>query len=157
MSAMASQITGVSIVYSTVCSGADQRKPQSSVLLAGICEGNSPLTGEFPAQRASNAENASIGWRHHDEAWLKGTAPNSRKSLYMPMFDVDDCIRPLWSAVALITDIVVVKISVIMILLRIILVLVVIYTNAIQWWITANYVQRINLLAPGVVVIIFSW
>ena len=22
-------------------------------------------TGEFPAQRASNAENVSIGWRHH--------------------------------------------------------------------------------------------
>ena len=30
ISAMASQITGVSIVYSTVCSGADQRKHQSS-------------------------------------------------------------------------------------------------------------------------------
>ena len=25
-------------------------------------------TGEFPAQRASNAENASIGWPHHDFA-----------------------------------------------------------------------------------------
>ena len=24
------------------------------------------MTGEFPAQRASNAENASIWWRHHD-------------------------------------------------------------------------------------------
>ena len=31
MSAMASQITGVSIVYSTVWSGADQTKHQSSV------------------------------------------------------------------------------------------------------------------------------
>ena len=28
--------------------------------------GNSPITGEFPAQRASNAENVSIWWRHHD-------------------------------------------------------------------------------------------
>ena len=28
--------------------------------------GNSPVTGEFPAQRASNAENVSIWWRHHD-------------------------------------------------------------------------------------------
>ena len=27
--------------------------------------GNSPETGEFPAQRASNAENVSIWWRHH--------------------------------------------------------------------------------------------
>ena len=32
----------------------------------GLCEGNSPVTGEFPAQRASNAENVSIWWRHHD-------------------------------------------------------------------------------------------
>ena len=34
MSAMASQITGVTIVYLTVCSGADQRKHQSSASLA---------------------------------------------------------------------------------------------------------------------------
>ena len=33
MSAMASQITSVSIVYSTICSGADQRKHQGSVSL----------------------------------------------------------------------------------------------------------------------------
>ena len=36
MSAMASQITGVSIVYSTACSGADQRKHQSSTSLAFV-------------------------------------------------------------------------------------------------------------------------
>ena len=34
MSTMASQITGVSIVYSTICSGGDQRKHQSSTSLA---------------------------------------------------------------------------------------------------------------------------
>ena len=53
MSMMASQITNVSIAYSTVYSGPDQ----------------GPLWGEFtddvPAQRASNAENVSIWWRHH--------------------------------------------------------------------------------------------
>ena len=65
MSAMASQITGVSIVYSTVFSGTDQRKHQSSALLA-ICAGNTPVTGEFSAQRASNAEDVSIWWRHHE-------------------------------------------------------------------------------------------
>ena len=54
-------ITGVSIVYSTVCSDADQRKHQSSASL----EGNSPITSEFPSQWASNAENVSIWWRHH--------------------------------------------------------------------------------------------
>ena len=30
------------------------------------CMGNSPGTGEFPAQMASNTENVSIWWRHHD-------------------------------------------------------------------------------------------
>ena len=33
--------------------------------VTGLCEGNSPLTGEFPAQRVSNAENVSIWWHHH--------------------------------------------------------------------------------------------
>ena len=36
MSTLASQITSVSIVYSTVCSGARQRKPQSSASLAFV-------------------------------------------------------------------------------------------------------------------------
>ena len=38
----------------------------------GLCEGNPPATGEFPAQRASNAENVSIWWRQHamnDYTW----------------------------------------------------------------------------------------
>ena len=37
----------------------------SEVHVTGLCGGNSPMTGEFPAQRASNAENVSIWWRHH--------------------------------------------------------------------------------------------
>ena len=36
------------------------------VALLAICVGNSPIPGEFPAQMASNAENISISWRHHD-------------------------------------------------------------------------------------------
>ena len=64
MGAMTSQITSLTSVYSTVYSGADQSKHQSSALLA-ICAGNSPGTGELPAQMASNAENVSIWWRHH--------------------------------------------------------------------------------------------
>ena len=36
MGAMASRITSLTIVYSTVCSGADQRKHQSSVSLAFV-------------------------------------------------------------------------------------------------------------------------
>ena len=34
--------------------------------VTGLCEGNSQVTGEFPAQSASNAENVSIWWRHHE-------------------------------------------------------------------------------------------
>ena len=36
---------------------------QSSASLAFV--GNSPVIGEFPAQRSSNAENVFIWWRHH--------------------------------------------------------------------------------------------
>ena len=32
--------------------------------VTGLCAGNSPGTGEFPAQMASNAENVSIWWRY---------------------------------------------------------------------------------------------
>ena len=55
MCTIASQITSLTIVYSTVYSDADQRKYQSSASLAFVRE-----TGEFPAQLASNAENISI-------------------------------------------------------------------------------------------------
>ena len=33
--------------------------------ITGLCAGNSPVTGEFPAQRDSDAENVSIWWCHH--------------------------------------------------------------------------------------------
>ena len=38
-------------------------KRTSKLRVTGLCAGNSPLTGEFPAQRASNTENVSIWWR----------------------------------------------------------------------------------------------
>ena len=64
MGAMASQITSLTIVYSTAYSDADQRKHQSSALLA-LC---GDFTGDrwIPAQMASNPENVSIWWRHHE-------------------------------------------------------------------------------------------
>ena len=40
-------------------------KKTSRLRVTGLFEGNSPVTGEFPAQMASNAENVSIWWRHH--------------------------------------------------------------------------------------------
>ena len=47
----------------------------------GLCEGNTPMTGEFPAQRACNAEKVSIWWRHHDS--IPPTFPSY--SLYWPI------------------------------------------------------------------------
>ena len=41
-------------------------KKTSTHRATGLCAGNSPGTSEFPAQMASNAENVSIWWRHHD-------------------------------------------------------------------------------------------
>ena len=46
---------GVSIICSSVCSGAAQRKHQSSSSLAFV-GGYPPVTGGFPSQRASNVE-----------------------------------------------------------------------------------------------------
>ena len=60
---MASQITGVLI--DTQQHGADQIKYQSSGSLA-LLKGLHRVTGDFPAQRTSNAENV-IWWRHHDK------------------------------------------------------------------------------------------
>ena len=64
MRAMASQITSLRIVFSNVYFKR-RSKETSKLCVTGLCAGNSPATGEFPAQRASNAENVSIWRRHH--------------------------------------------------------------------------------------------
>ena len=38
--------------------------------VTGLCVGNSPVTGEFATQMASNTENVSIWWRHCDKTPL---------------------------------------------------------------------------------------
>ena len=68
MNTIASQITSLTIVYLTVNSGTS--KKTSKLRVTGLCEGNSPETGEFPAQRASNAENVPIWWRHQGVGWF---------------------------------------------------------------------------------------
>ena len=55
MNAMTSQITSLTIVYLTVNLGTDQRE-KKKLCVTGLCEGNSPVAGEFPAQRARNME-----------------------------------------------------------------------------------------------------
>ena len=71
---MVSQITSVSIVYLTFWFRRRSKKT-SKLHVTGLCEGNSPVTGEFPAQRASNTENVSIWCRHHESLliiWTPG-------------------------------------------------------------------------------------
>ena len=63
MSAIASKITSLTIVYST--SSQAQGKENIKAPRHWPLWGNSPDTGEFPAEMASNAENVSIWWRHH--------------------------------------------------------------------------------------------
>ena len=65
MGTIASQITSLTIVYSTVYSGADQGK-HKKLRVTGLCVGNTPGTGKFPTQMSSNAENVSIWWRHRE-------------------------------------------------------------------------------------------
>ena len=96
MGSIASEITSLASVYSAVYSGADQRKHQSSASLAfvrGIHRG---------PQRASNAENVFIWWRHHGRghcsaglwinptltqmAWCWVYATNQRWRHYIPHY-----------------------------------------------------------------------
>ena len=92
---MASQITSVSIVCSTVCSGTGQRKRHSPKFhVTGLCEGNPSVTSGFLSQRASNAENVPFDdvimfWAH--DVIQNGrhlSAPRALKSITCPAFRV---------------------------------------------------------------------
>ena len=50
-------------------------KETSRSALLALCEGNLPLTGKFPAQKASNATNPSVWWGHHVPDILQITPP----------------------------------------------------------------------------------
>ena len=60
MSSMASPITSLTI--------------QWKLRVTGLCVGHSPVTGEFPAKRASNAEYVSTWWCHYVRLWLQCAA-----------------------------------------------------------------------------------
>ena len=64
---MVFQITSVSSVSSTACLGADQRK-NPKIRVAGLCEENPPVTAGFPSQMASDTENTSTWYVHHDSS-----------------------------------------------------------------------------------------
>ena len=64
MSAMASEITSPAPDCLLGRLFRRRLKKTSKLRVTGHCAGNSQVTCEFPAQRASNAENVSIWWRH---------------------------------------------------------------------------------------------
>ena len=65
MNPMASQITGVSLVCTTVCSGTDQRKHQSSASLAFV-SGIHWWPVDSPHKGPVTRIFFSVWWRHHD-------------------------------------------------------------------------------------------
>ena len=61
-------------------------KKTSKLRVTGLCEGNSPVTGEFPSQRASNVENIPIWWRHNEhgfKSYIRQTNCVSVAGMYM--------------------------------------------------------------------------
>ena len=64
MGAMASQVTSLTIVLLNRLFRCRSKKT-SKLCVSGLCAGNSPVTGEFPTHRASDAEKVPIWWRHY--------------------------------------------------------------------------------------------
>ena len=68
MTTMASQITSLTVVYSTVYQIKENIKAPSLAFVWGIHRDR-----WIPPQKASYAENVSIWWRHHELAWWQPT------------------------------------------------------------------------------------
>ena len=63
-------------------------KKTSKLRVTGLCAENSPVIDESPAQRASNAGNISIWWRHHVEQfahnWYQCIAASAWRHVLRP-------------------------------------------------------------------------
>ena len=51
---------------------------KENIRFTALCEGYSRVAGELPTQRASNAENVSISWRHQGHATRQKTISSNR-------------------------------------------------------------------------------
>ena len=63
----------------------------SKLRVTGLCEGNSPYS---PHKGASNAENVSFWWRHHDDAMVPTCwplCPTAHSDITQLCHDLDDC------------------------------------------------------------------
>ena len=85
-------------------------KKTSMLRVTGLCAGNSPVTGEFPAQMTSNAENLSIWWSHHeikktnkkrvDEVLIQKSS-GSFRSIWRALLNVFNSLHIRWCSVGL--------------------------------------------------------
>ena len=61
--------------------------------IIGLCEGDSPVTGELLSQRASNAENISLWCRHHGfQIWHKFTCRSKLNGIWKKNYFLIICI-----------------------------------------------------------------
>ena len=96
MGVMASQITSLMIVYSTVYSR-HRSKKTSKLHLTDLSVGNSPVIGEFPAQKTSNTEMFPLDdvimlcWQHF---WMHFFYQNFNK--FVPYLMVQLVINQHW-------------------------------------------------------------
>ena len=71
-----------------ICWFGRRSKKTSKHRVTGLCAGNSPVYGEFPAQKANNAENVSIVWRHHVPTGLGYTRCPSKIQLKLHIREI---------------------------------------------------------------------
>ena len=60
-------------------------KKTSKLRVSGLCAGNSPVNGEFPTQRARDAESVSISWRHYEKKNRSKYNRRSSRTIYIHM------------------------------------------------------------------------
>ena len=64
-------------------------KKTSKLRVTGLCAENSPVTGEFPAQKASDADTVSTRWRRHDDRrWICSLHPISSQGIGYSIHDI---------------------------------------------------------------------
>ena len=99
MGMMASQITGVSNVYSNFCLGPDQRNHHSSASLVFV-RGIQQLPVNSPHKGPVTRKNASIWWRHHDRCSIHWWHQKFNRVIF---FRMTQRLRHIWLAMLAIT------------------------------------------------------
>ena len=76
-----------------------QIKESSKLRVTGLCAGNSPVTGDFSAQGASNAKNVYIWWRHHEFSSLDALKLSECPVMLVPWTAPGHYLNQCWNIV----------------------------------------------------------